>query len=180
MSEIDVVIAELTRAGQSMTPGSVEALSEAVRSHSRVFSYATGRSGLMIKSFAMRLMQLGFVSFVVGETTTPSLSAGDLLVVASASGETESVVSAARLSKKVGADLFVISSLESSSLAEVWAPDAIIRSGTKYATSAVSIQPLGSLFEQALLIYLDSVSLHLSSMDGESQKEMAARHASIE
>ena len=52
----------------------------------RIIVCGTGRSGLMLKSFAMRLMQIGYISYVVGETITPAIKEGDLLIVASASG----------------------------------------------------------------------------------------------
>jgi Predicted sugar phosphate isomerase involved in capsule formation len=42
-----------------------------------------GRSGLVAKAFAMRLMHLGMISYVVGETITPALQTGDLIVVLS-------------------------------------------------------------------------------------------------
>ncbi len=46
------------------------------------------RSGLMMRVFAMRLMHMGFESHVVGETLTPAVEKGDLLVIGSGSGET--------------------------------------------------------------------------------------------
>ena len=54
----------------------------------RIFLAGAGRSGLALKSFAMRLTQLSKQAFVVGETTTPAITASDLLVIASSSGET--------------------------------------------------------------------------------------------
>ena len=69
---------------------------------------------------------------------------------------------------------------ETSSLSAIKKPDVLIRSGTKLATSDASVQPLGSLFEQMLLIYFDSVSLHLAGTDEETLEQMAARHASVE
>ncbi|MEM2817946.1 MAG: SIS domain-containing protein, partial [Archaeoglobaceae archaeon] len=46
----------------------------------RIFVVGIGRSGLVAKAFAMRLMHLGYKAFVIGETTTPRIEAGDLLV----------------------------------------------------------------------------------------------------
>jgi 6-phospho-3-hexuloisomerase len=43
---------------------------------------------------AMRFMHLGIL-FIVGETNTPAILEGDLLLVASGSGTTSSVVSSA-------------------------------------------------------------------------------------
>jgi 6-phospho-3-hexuloisomerase len=48
-----------------------------------------------IKMAAMRFMHLGYTVFIVGETNTPAILEGDLLLVASGSGTTSSVVSSA-------------------------------------------------------------------------------------
>ena len=45
---------------------------ECVRAHDRVFVGGAGRSGLMLRAFAMRLMQTGREVCVIGETVTPS------------------------------------------------------------------------------------------------------------
>jgi 6-phospho-3-hexuloisomerase len=48
---------------------------------------------------AMRFMHLGYTVFIVGETNTPAILEGDLLLVASGSGTTSSVVSSAEKAK---------------------------------------------------------------------------------
>ena len=52
----------------------------------RIYVIGAGRSGLVAKAFAMRLMHLGFHAYVVGETITPALKTGDLMVIFSGSG----------------------------------------------------------------------------------------------
>ena len=47
----------------------------------RIYVMGAGRSGLVAKAFAMRLMHLGLQAFVVGETITPSMSKGDIMVI---------------------------------------------------------------------------------------------------
>lgn len=49
----------------------------------RVFVDGEGRSGLMGKAFAMRLMHIGYNSFVLGETITPSVKRDDLYIAIS-------------------------------------------------------------------------------------------------
>ena len=93
--ELMDIVAELKNASVQMPEEKIDQFIEAVDTHERIFVYGTGRSGLMLKALAMRLMQMGYQSYVVGETTTPSVGKGDLLIVASASGETQSVCSAA-------------------------------------------------------------------------------------
>src|SRR5512136_868994 len=57
----------------------------------RVYVAGAGRSGLIARAFAMRLLHLGFDVYVVGETVTPALQRGDTLVIFSGSGETHSM-----------------------------------------------------------------------------------------
>jgi 6-phospho-3-hexuloisomerase len=54
-----------------------------------------GKERTCIKMAAMRFMHLGYTVFIVGETNTPAILEGDLLLVASGSGTTSSVVSSA-------------------------------------------------------------------------------------
>lgn len=179
-SEPRLVLDELGHVADSVTSARISSLVGAVSSHARVFVYGTGRSGLMLKAFAMRLMQMGLTSYVVGETTTPSIQAGDLLVVASASGETGSVLLMVRSALAQGADLLVITASPESSLARIKSPDVIIEAGSKAHASAASVQPLGSLFEQSLLLVFDSAILAMERRGTASNEDMAARHASLE
>lgn len=171
---------ELKKSSSSINECKIDEFIANVQSHSRIFVYGTGRSGLMLKALAMRLMQLGFNSFVVGETTTPSLEPGDLLIVASSSGETTSVVSAVKSGKKSGASVLAITGMNPSSLTKEIEPLIRIESGSKFATSDSSIQPLGSLFEQMLLMIFDAAILKMSRIGNDQNQAMAKRHASIE
>lgn len=179
-AEPQLVLEELGHVAGSIRPEQISLLVDKVTSHARIFVYGTGRSGLMLKAFAMRLMQTGITSYVVGETTTPAIRPGDLLVVASASGETGSVLLTAQAADKQGADLLVITASPMSSLAKIRRPDLVIESGTKEHASTASKQPLGSLFEQALLLLFDSIVLAMEHRGKATAAAMAARHASLE
>jgi len=74
-----------------------EELLEALTQAKRVFVAGAGRSGLMVRSFAQRLMQIGIDTYVVGETTTPEIHDGDLILIGSGSGRTGGPVSYARI-----------------------------------------------------------------------------------
>ena len=167
----------------------------------RIFVCGLGRSGLMMRAFAMRLMHLGLTSFVVGETTTPSIQEGDLLAVGSGSGETSTPVSIARLAKKAGATVAALTGHRDSTLAQL--ADVVIlipvrasrlppqgcgspllpqgRSTKVIGTvTPPSFQPLGSLAEQSMLIYLDSIAARLWSKTGGTPEELLIRHANLE
>lgn len=174
------IIKELETSIKKIREKNVTDIIDKIKSHQRIFVYGTGRSGLMLKALAMRLMQIGLESYVVGETTTPSVGKGDLLIVASASGETGSVVMTTESAIKQGVDLIVISSDPESRLGKIQTPDIVIESATKFSNSEASIQPLGSLFEQMLLIVFDTVILEMSQEQEGSNADMAHRHASLE
>lgn len=178
--EINEIISELDKSSSALSDDKMQVFMDAIDAHARIFVYGTGRSGLMLKALAMRLMQMGYTAFVVGETTTPSIGKGDILIVASASGETGSVVAAAASGKKQGAEVLSISSNGESSLAKICPPLIRIESATKFAASRASIQPLGSLFEQMLLLVFDALILKMSRRSEGENERMAAHHASIE
>lgn len=175
-----VIIKELEQSADRIPEHQIADLIQKIKVHKRIFVYGTGRSGLMLKALAMRLMQIGLDAYVVGETTTPSVEKGDLLITASASGETGSVCMTAESAKKQGVDLIVISSAPESTLGKIQTPDIIIESATKFETSKISVQPLGSLFEQMLLMVFDTAILEMSREDTGSNEDMAKRHASLE
>ena len=100
--------------------------------------------------------------------------------MASASGETASVCMTAQSALKQGAELAMITSAPDSTLGKLQTPDIVIEAATKFSTSRASVQPLGSLFEQMLLVLFDAVSLKMSQEKQGGNEEMAHRHASLE
>lgn len=180
MDELLTINQELKQASQQITNAQLDRFIAQIDTHQRIFVYGTGRSGLMLKALAMRLMQIGKTAYVIGGVTTPSVEKGDLLIVASASGETQSVVNAADNGAKQGVDVIAITGAEPSTLSKHHHPLIQIECASKYETSSVSVQPLGSLFEQMLLMIFDAVILKMSERKSDTNQEMAKRHASIE
>jgi 6-phospho-3-hexuloisomerase len=183
MTTFEQILGELRDVLSSTDPQEEETFIHQLLAAKRIFVCGLGRSGLMMRAFAMRLMHLGLTSFVVGETTTPSIQAGDLLAVGSGSGETSTPVSMARLAKKTGATVVAITGHRDSSLAQL--ADLVIlipARSVKVAGTAnlASCQPLGTLAEQSMLIYLDSVVARLWSTTGETSEELSGRHANLE
>ena len=153
-------------------------LVRAVTAAKRIFVAGQGRSGLVGRGFAMRLMQLGLAAFVVGETTTPAIGKGDLLVVVSGSGETKTVADFAGEAKGSGAKVACVTAEAKSTVAKKSDIAIILKGKTK--EKGESIEPLGSLFEQSALIFFDAVIIGLMKKAGKGEKEMRGRHASLE
>jgi 6-phospho-3-hexuloisomerase len=140
----------------------------------RIYVAGAGRSGLVSRAFAMRLMHIGFESFVVGETITPALLAGDTLVAFSGSGETNSIVDICETAKDIGAKICLITFSPESRAAQLAEcivtlgegkadPDDIpsqyeVRQITgQYRSIATSFAPFGTLFETSALVFSDAV-----------------------
>lgn len=149
----------------------------------RIFVTGQGRSGLMGKAFAQRLMQMGLSAHAADEVTTPAIARGDLLVVCSGTGETAVNLLRVRIARRVRATVVVITARPRSSLGR--GARLCIRLGGRIGPESSwhetrSIQPIRSLFEQALLIYLDAVVVMLMRRLGVRAERLRRRHANLE
>ncbi|EXX85867.1 6-phospho 3-hexuloisomerase [Paenibacillus darwinianus] len=176
------IVEELRQAAGQLPAEDAERLVEAVLEAGKVFVAGAGRSGLMAKAFAMRLMHLGIPAYVVGETVTPGLDTGDLLLIASGSGETKSLIAMADKAKALGGTLALATIEPSSSLGQRADIVAQLPGAVKDAASDPNktIQPMGSLFEQMLLLFLDAVILRLMDKRGQDSGRMYGKHANLE
>jgi 6-phospho-3-hexuloisomerase len=147
----------------------------------RIFVCGAGRSGLAMRCAAMRLMHFGLNVFVVGETTTPAIKAGDLLIAASGSGTTKSIVQAAEKAVSVGARVISFSTTSNSPLADFSQLVVIIPAAQKQDhEKTLSAQYAGSLFEQSLLLLTDAIFQTMWTDTGVEAEELWERHANLE
>jgi len=169
----------------------IEMLLENLKDSRKVLVIGAGRSGLAGRAFAMRLMHLGFNVYVFGETITPAVGEGDLILSISGSGSTKLVVSASVAAKEMRAKVLAISSHRDSPLAKLADHTVVIPGRTKLATEddyAVRqilgehepLAPLGTLFEITLNVFLDSLVAELMKRLGKTEMDLKRRHATIE
>jgi len=155
-------------------------LLEAALSARRVYVTGEGRSGLIARTFAMRLVHLGMTAYVCGETVTPAIGSGDLCIACSASGETAITCHRAAASRAAGATVAALTAKRGARLVSAAAIEVVLPAPTKQARGAGSCQFGSTLFEQALLVYLDAVVLLLQERRGASAESMFAKHANLE
>lgn len=180
---ITSVAEELCRTLGSISFDQQEMLADEILKANRVFVAGAGRSGMMARCFAMRLMHMGLKAYMVGEVVTPSIAAGDLLVIASGSGETESLVSMAKKARRLGATVATVTIYPEATIGKLSSAVVEIHASTSKSaidTGVRSVQPMGSLFEQSLLICLDYVILILMDKKQLTGEEMFTRHANLE
>lgn len=173
---LDAIYRELSDIARALPREQADALAEAVRDSRRVFVGGMGRSGLMMRAFAMRLMQLGVTVYVVGDTTTPSIARGDLLVVGSRFGRSGSLAHFVEIARREGAGVAVVTMDPETPLGKL----ADLVATIPVAEGGPSRQPMGTLFEQSLLVYLDAVVLLLKRHLRKTEVAMRKRHTNLE
>jgi len=177
------ILQELHETLARVEEGAIEELIERIAGARRLFLAGTGRSGFMVRSFAVRLMHLGLTAYVVGETVTPNIEPGDLLVLGSGSGETLSLRAMAEKARALGAPIALITASPGSAIGRLAQVVVTVPAPTPKADTVAappSIQPMGTLFEQCLLLLFDAVVLRLMERKGISARAMFERHANLE
>lgn len=167
----------------------IEMLMQVYNANHRVFTVGEGRSGLVAKAFALRLMQLGFNAFVIGETTTPGVRHDDIVIAISGSGTTETVLTVCQIiiGEEIGANLVAITSRKDSTLARI-ADLVIDLPGRKGVIStpdyleqtlkrSLPQVPLGTVFETNAGIFCDSVISELFVLTKSTEEKMQKQHA---
>jgi len=178
---MEMILAENQKLASQIEFNQIAAIVPYIQNADRIFIVGAGRTGLALKAAAMRLMHLGFNVFVVGETTTPAIGKGDLLIAGSGSGTTSSIVKAAEKSVSAEAKVVSISTTKESPLAALSNHVAIIPAAQKQDHGAtISQQYAGSLFEQSTLLLMDAVIQTLWKLDGTPAEELWKRHANLE
>lgn len=174
----DAILGEVQSALKGVDPALVDGLVEDLTGAKRVFFAGAGRSRLMLSGMAMRLMHIGLTVHVVGEVTAPAITADDLLVVASGSGQTSTIVTVAAKAKQVGARVVLITMNTLSPLAAdsdrcIALPPAVMHA---------SIQVGAAVFEQATMILGDALVCMVAQRLGIADVNgvMRQRHSNLE
>jgi 6-phospho-3-hexuloisomerase len=159
----------------------------------RIYVIGAGRSGLVAKAFAMRLMHLGLHAYVVGESITPALNKGDLMVIFSGSGRTKTVADLADTAKEIGGRICLISSNADSRIGKISdciviieqhrdsvEDDAVEFEIRQMMGEHKSFAPLGTLFETVSMIFADAVVSRLMEITKTDENALKNRHTNIE
>jgi 6-phospho-3-hexuloisomerase len=177
------IIDEIGRTFEKIPDTLTKELEDNILGKKNIFIIGRGRTGFIMNCFAIRLMQMGFSIHVPGEPTAPSIRSGDLLIIGSGSGETESLVVLAGKAKKTGATVSLITMNELSSVGKLSDTVLVIpAAGSKTDEKAFSssFQPMCNLFEQSLMIFLDSLAIDIMDRKNINIKTLYERHANLE
>ena len=160
-----------------------EDLEDEIIEKNRIFLTGAGRTSLIMKSFGIRLMHLGFDVYMVGDINTPTINKKDLLIVGSGSGETTSLVGISEKAKKLGVKIILFTINPSSSIGQLASLKLCIPGVSpklKNNTKHKSVQPMGSLFEQSLFLTLETLILILMEKKKINSELMYNNHSNLE
>ncbi|MGI0054762.1 MAG: SIS domain-containing protein [Thermoplasmata archaeon] len=156
-------------------PTTIERVLELFARAPKIFVYGAGRSGIIGRAFAMRLVQAGLSAYVIGESVTPIVRRGDLVVIFSNRGESYSSIATANIVRREGADLLVVTGKAVSKLAH--AASLLIVLEIPEDAERAFLAPLGTLFEAASLRLSDALIAEWMRVRGETEDSMRRRHA---
>ncbi len=178
----NAIVDELRQVFATGTPEGELKFIENLMSSTKIVCAGAGRVGLSMASFAKRLRHMGWEAYWIQDVTLPRLGEGDLMLIGSGSGETESIVSLGEIAVREKLRLGLVTATPSSRLANLADFCVVLQCSTKHSVvlEGRSSQPMTSLFEQACLIYLDSLVVELMFLMDVSEAQMKERHNTIE
>ena len=189
---IKAILENIDSAQQFLDEESVDEFENIIINANNIFVTGAGRSGLAAKAFAMRLMHLGLSSFVVGETISPAINADDCIIAISGSGETNTIVSAAKIAKNRGSKVLAVTSYPESTLGQLADGYLFVKGRTKKEVddenymkrqihgNYTSLTPLGTAFELTTLVFLDAVVSEIMEKMEQTESDLKARHTVLE
>lgn len=191
-SSIKAIIGNIVSAEEFLDEENVDKFEDIIIGAENVFVTGAGRSGLAAKAFAMRLMHLGVSAYVVGETISPAINKGDCIIAISGSGETNTIVSAAKIAKNRGSNVLAVTSYPESTLGELADCCLLVKGRTMQEVddenymkrqiygNYTSLTPLGTAFELTTLVFLDAIVSELMEKMHQTESDLKARHTVLE
>lgn len=176
------ILEQLTQYAKEESTEELEQIVEQIDRAHHIFLAGAGRSGIAVQAFANRLLHLGYSVSLVGEISSPHSQPGDLLIICSGSGETDSLRILAKKANKSGVRIVLFTTTPTSTIGNL--ADTIMRlPGKSKVDKSESIkfsQPMGSAFEQLAFLTFDGLVLNLMDKNGETNNMMFKRHADFE
>ena len=184
MNSVEIIIKELEVLATQIKQEEIESIANSIMKARHIFVVGAGRSGFCARGFSNRLLHLGFQVSFVGEPTTPRLLKEDLLIIASGSGKTGSLVSMANKTKEVGAAIATLTINPTATIGSLAESVVTIPGTTRLLgednSATLSIQPIGSAFEQLLWLTFDAIIMELMKKTNQLPDDLISRHANLE
>lgn len=174
--------AEIRAATAAIDPAAFDAMVVELATAARIACYGVGREGLMMRALAMRLYHMGRDAHVVGDMSCPPVGPGDLLLVSAGPGGFSTVNGLIGVARAAGARVGVVTAQPQGSAAQMADRVLVIPAQTMANDqgAAVSVLPMGSLYEGAQYLTFELLVLALRDRLGVAPEAMRARHTNLE
>ena len=191
-TSINAILDNIKNAEEFLDEETIDKFEDIIIESKNIFVTGAGRSGLAAKAFAMRLMHLGLSAYVVGETISPAIYEDDCIIAISGSGETNTIVSAAKIAKNRGSKVLAVTTYPESTLGKLSDAYVFVKGRTKKEVddenymkrqihgNYTSLTPLGTAFELTTLVFLDAIVSELMEKMQQTESDLKARHTVLE
>ena len=191
-TSINAILDNIKNAEEFLDEETIDKFEDIIIESKNIFVTGAGRSGLAAKAFAMRLMHLGLSAYVVGETISPAIYEDDCIIAISGSGETNTIVSAAKIAKNRGSKVLAVTSYPESTLGKLSDAYVFVKGRTKKEVddenymkrqihgNYTSLTPLGTAFELTTLVFLDAIVSEFMEKMQQTESDLKARHPVLE
>lgn len=175
-----IILQEISQVVGKVDRDQYRQLKEMLAEPGKLFIFGEGRSGLLGRMIAMRLMHCGCEVYVVDETITPSLAKGDRLLIISGSGNSARIREMAKKSEATGYRVWLVTA-DGEALGETWCDGGILipaATRNRKPGEPATVQPLGNQFDQSAHLLLDAAVIDgpASGLDHQILKD---RHSNL-
>ena len=178
---IKEILTELEDVLSKVSEEQLDALIDAILKARHILVFGLGREGLALRSFAMRLMHLGFNVHLVFDITVPPIGPGDILLVSVGPGHLATAEALIDIAHQAGGKVIVVTAEPEGQTSKKADQMVYISAQTMAkAERSVSRQAMGSAFEQSLWILFDALVPRLMAETGQTMEDLRARHANLE
>lgn len=159
----------------------------------RIFIYGTGREGISMRGFAMRLAHLGKSAYWLMDDTTVGMHEGDLFILCDGRGDIGIHRRIVQQASKTGTKIAIITGLPEGYLCKNFADLILFVHSTVYLDTkhaepdapqqhdvVPTSQPMGNQFEQHIYLLMDIIAILLKDRMGMTYEDMEANHRNIE
>lgn len=179
---IENILSEIRKVLGQVDEEQVEKLAKEILSANKIVVCGAGRVGMATRGFGMRLGHFGLNAFTLGDSTVPAIGSGDLFLVSSGSGETQTIYDLVEIAKKNQAHVALVTGNPESRMGKL--ADTIVEikapSKTKAVEGFASVQPMTTLNEQCLGLFFDALVLKIMEKTNETHESMWERHSNLE
>ena len=170
----------LGKTNQDDLDEAIDRIIQARKENKNIVVAGAGRMGYSIKCFGMRLSHLGFNAWTLGDSSVPYTGTGDIVIIASGSGETGTMKIVADKARENGACLIVFTCNPTSTIGLMADVGIKLNAKSSLDGSEESIQPMKTYIEQSTLVLYDIIAMMIMKKLELKNSDLSGNHSILE